>query len=99
MAMHKRITVSIDLGSTFCGYAYSIYNEDTKEDGPIKLNKLWTPDSGIQHSKTPTALLYDENGILLEHFGFSALTNVKRRGNNFFRFFKKSADEAEVSLS
>ena len=92
MSSRPKVTVAIDLGSTFCGYAYSVDN------GTVKLNPVWKPESGQPHSKTPTALLYDEYGIL-ENFGFQATSNLNPRRNCYFRFFKKSADDTQVWIA
>ena len=104
MAIKPKITVAIDIGDTFCGYAYYIENTNdaTKPNltpDNITLNQPWRSLRGNDHLKTPTALLYDDAGQLLD-FGFRAferhVTGPRRR--YLYQHFKHSDADVQVSF-
>ena len=82
MTKCNQAIIALDLGSTFCGYAYYIDNPNdakrTIDISDIKVNKPWRPLGGHDHLKTPTALLLDGQGDVLD-FGFGAIQQASKQ--------------------
>lgn len=63
--------VAIDFGTTYSGYAYSFRDEYKKDHAKIYSNEAWQSGDGLVTPKTPTAILFDDDGQFL-HFGYEA---------------------------
>ena len=92
MESRLRFIVSLDLGSTYSGYAFCI-EEDRTEHPHVS---VWQHPSGGKRHKTETALLFDDNKLL--GYGFNASELIGSSSSEFFRYFKKSDNETEVCV-
>ncbi|RIA98077.1 hypothetical protein C1645_870960 [Glomus cerebriforme] len=70
-----RVIVAIDFGVTHSTFAYA-----NKLNHEVIVNDSWPEQHGPV--KTNTALLYDENFISVEAWGYAAFGKPKRRGGN-----------------
>ncbi|XP_072300204.1 heat shock 70 kDa protein 12A-like [Eucyclogobius newberryi] len=66
--MSEALIIAIDLGTCFCGYAYSLTPTNTETAPHVK---LWEKRLGLKTSKTPSCLLLSENGDFVD-FGYKA---------------------------
>ncbi|XP_014823197.1 PREDICTED: heat shock 70 kDa protein 12B-like [Poecilia mexicana] len=88
--MDNSYVIAIDFGTAYSGYAFNITARDEESD-PIL--KRWGAKHGLDTPKTPTCILFDENGKFLS-FGYEAKTTyIKMRGEEakkhyFFEGFK-----------
>uniref|UniRef100_A0A3B5AWA9 Heat shock 70 kDa protein 12A n=1 Tax=Stegastes partitus TaxID=144197 RepID=A0A3B5AWA9_9TELE len=83
---------TIDFGTTYSGYAYSM---TSREEEPDPYLKTWGEEVGLQTVKTPTCILFNEQEEFLK-FGYEAkLVYGKMKGDEarnklFFNCFKMS---------
>jgi molecular chaperone DnaK (HSP70) len=56
------VVVGIDFGTTYSGYGYSFRDEYKKDHSKIYCNTDWKSGDGLVTTKTPTVILFDENG-------------------------------------
>uniref|UniRef100_A0A3B5MK83 Heat shock protein family A (Hsp70) member 12A.2 n=1 Tax=Xiphophorus couchianus TaxID=32473 RepID=A0A3B5MK83_9TELE len=88
--MSDSYVIAIDFGTAYSGYAYNISTGE-KESDPIL--KRWGAEQRLDTPKTPTCILFDQNGEFLK-FGYEAKTAyIKMRGEEakkhyFFGEFK-----------
>jgi hypothetical protein len=62
-----------DFGTTYSGYGYSFRDEYKKDHSKIYCNTDWKSGDGLVTTKTPTVILFDENGKF-QSFGYEAET-------------------------
>jgi molecular chaperone DnaK (HSP70) len=65
------VVVGIDFGTTYSGYGYSFRDEYKKDHSKIYCNTDWKSGDGLVTTKTPTVILFDENGKF-QSFGYEA---------------------------
>ncbi|XP_052814564.1 heat shock 70 kDa protein 12A-like [Mya arenaria] len=89
----KLISVAIDFGTTFSGYAYSTKG-DFKQDPAKVFAANWSDGQGLITTKAPTAVLFRPDGSLSK-FGYDAETEYAslvgdnaQEGWSYFRRFK-----------
>lgn len=88
------MVASIDFGTTYSGWAYSLYNDYMI--APTKAQtKVWYSKTGtLATEKTSTVVLIKPDGKTLEAFGYDAedrydeLDNEKQHGYYYFTRFK-----------
>uniref|UniRef100_A0A3Q2DWV7 Uncharacterized protein n=1 Tax=Cyprinodon variegatus TaxID=28743 RepID=A0A3Q2DWV7_CYPVA len=91
--------IAIDIGSGYSGYAFNL--KPRKEGGEAQF-KQWNEELGLPYPKTPTCILFDENGNFLK-FGYEAQTVYNKMGKEeakkhyFFEEFKASLREKDWS--
>ena len=99
------VVVGIDFGTTYSGYGYSFRDEYKNEHSKIFSNTDWKSGDGLVTTKTPTVILFDENGKF-QSFGYEAeeaytrlLEDGKADGYSYFSSFKMKLfqDEDEDS--
>ena len=73
--------VGIDFGTAYSGYCFC-----ERSNPFVILNPHWGKSGGFDTLKTPTCILFDEDGTFLD-FGYEALMAYKRMGQNNKRFF------------
>ncbi|XP_052812533.1 heat shock 70 kDa protein 12B-like [Mya arenaria] len=66
----KLISVAIDFGTTFSGFAYSTL-DDFKQNPAKVFTTTWNDGQGMITTKAPTAVLFKPDGTLFE-FGYDA---------------------------
>ncbi|XP_014879836.1 heat shock 70 kDa protein 12A-like [Poecilia latipinna] len=82
--MGDSYVIAIDFGTTYSGYAFSITT--TEEESDPKL-KRWGAGQGLDTPKTPTCILFDENGKFLS-FGYEAkAAYINMRGEEAKRHY------------
>ena len=103
----KLLVASIDIGTTYSGYAFSFAHEQTgNEADPDRIHvNTWESEGGSRtYFKTPSCLLLHANGNL-DCFGNEALERYKdleedkkHRDVYFFREFKMTLHQEEVCI-
>ncbi|XP_031433636.1 heat shock 70 kDa protein 12A-like [Clupea harengus] len=73
--------VAIDFGTAYSGYCFCVRSNPSDIRSP-----RWGESEGVTSLKTPTCILFDEDGEFLD-FGYEALMAYKRIGQNNKRFF------------
>ena len=102
------MTVSIDIGNTFTGYAYHIRGErepETFNISMISANQIWSQEAvGLLAYKTPTCILFTSDKKF-EAFGYEAekayLKLVKKKEHErvyYFERFKMKTNGELVSI-
>lgn len=98
------VVVAIDFGTTYSGYAYSFRDEYKKDHTKIYSNENWQSGDGLITAKTPTAILFDEDGNL-DSFGYDAertyselLEGGDAKGYSYFSRFKMKLFQDESAL-
>ncbi|XP_031438671.1 heat shock 70 kDa protein 12A-like [Clupea harengus] len=76
-----KFLVAIDFGTAYSGYCFCMRSNPSHIRTPH-----WGKNESFDTLKTPTCILFDEDGALL-HFGYDALMKYKRGGQNKKRFF------------
>ncbi|XP_012683638.2 heat shock 70 kDa protein 12A-like [Clupea harengus] len=77
--------VAIDFGTAYSGYCFC-----ERSNPSVILNPHWGESDVVKSLKTPTCILFDEDGTFID-FGYDALMAYKRMGQNkksFFNHFK-----------
>jgi molecular chaperone DnaK (HSP70) len=97
------VVVGIDFGTTYSGYGHSFRDEYNKDHSKIYSNSNWTSGDGLATTKTPTVILFDENGKF-HSFGYKAeevysrlLEDGKADGYSYFSCFKMKLFQDEDS--
>ena len=97
------VVVGIDFGTTYSGYGYSFRDEYNKDHNKIYSNSDWKSGDGLVTIKTPTVILFDENGKF-QSFGYEAedaytrlLEDGKADGYSYFSRFKMKLFQDEDS--
>jgi molecular chaperone DnaK (HSP70) len=99
------VVVGIDFGTTYSGYGYSFRDEYNNDHSKIFSNSDWKSGDGLVTTKTPTVILFDENGKF-QSFGYEAeeaytrlLEDGGADGYSYFSSFKMKLfqDEDEDS--
>lgn len=70
MAACTTAVAAIDVGTTFCGYAFAMRNEFGNDQSKIHISK-WKDKNGLMVYKTLSTVLLDQKGNLFK-FGFEA---------------------------
>ena len=65
------VVVGIDFGTTYSGYGYSFRAEYKNDHSTISSDSDWKSGDGLVTIKTPTVILFDENGKF-QSFGYEA---------------------------
>ena len=73
--------VAIDFGTAYSGYCFCMRSNPSHIRTPH-----WGKKESLDTLKTPTCILFDEDGAFLD-FGYDALMAYKRMGQNKNRFF------------
>ncbi|XP_007543520.1 heat shock 70 kDa protein 12A-like [Poecilia formosa] len=90
--MGESYIISIDFGTTYSGYAFSLTSREEEVDPHVK---FWGEEVGLETPKTPTCILFDEHQQFIS-FGYEARqTYLKNSGKEsrakfFFDCFKMS---------
>ena len=94
MSEKPLISVALDFGTTYSGYAYSTRNDFQKDPSKLFANESWPAGTAGFSKKTPTALLLDPDKNF-HSFGYEAeqeYANLAIEGEHkqwyFFRRFK-----------
>ena len=77
--------IAIDFGTAYSGYCFCARSNPSDIRSPH-----WGESDGVKSLKTPTCILFDEEGTF-QDFGYEALMEYKRMGQNnksFFNHFK-----------
>ena len=77
--------VAIDFGTAYSGYCFCERSNPSDIRSP-----RWGESDGVKSLKTPTCILFDEEGTF-QDFGYEALMAYKRMGQNrksFLNHFK-----------
>jgi molecular chaperone DnaK (HSP70) len=97
------VVVGIDFGTTYSGYGYSFRDEYNKDHSKIYSNSDWKSGDGLVTTKTPTVILFDENGKF-QSFGYEAeeaytrlLEDGGADGYSYFSRFKMKLFQDEDS--
>ena len=97
------VVVGIDFGTTYSGYGYSFRDDYKKEHSQIYSNSNWKSGDGFATTKTPTVILFDENGKF-QSFGYEAeeayarlREEGKADGHSYFRTYKMKLFQDEYS--
>ena len=97
------VVVGIDFGTTYSGYGYSFRDDYKKENSKIYSNSDWKSGDGLATTKTPTVILFDENGKF-QSFGYEAqeaytrlLEEQKADGHSYFKTYKMKLFQDEDS--
>ena len=97
------VVVGIDFGTTYSGYGYSFRDEYKNDHSKIFSNTDWKSGDGLVTTKTPTVILFDENGKF-QSFGYEAeeaytrlLEDGKADGYSYFSSFKMKLFQDEDS--
>ena len=97
------VVVGIDFGTTYSGYGYSFRDEYKKDHSKIYCNTDWKSGDGLVTTKTPTVILFDENGKF-QSFGYEAeeaytqlLEDGEADGYSYFSRFKMKLFQEEDS--
>jgi thioredoxin-related protein len=97
------VVVGIDFGTTYSGYGYSFRDEYNNDHSKIFSNSDWKSGDGLVTTKTPTVILFDENGKF-QSFGYEAeeaytrlLEYGKADGYSYFSRFKMKLFQDEDS--
>ena len=83
--MTTSCVIAIDFGTAYSGYCFCLKANPSE----IRITH-WGEGDGVKSLKTPTCILFDEDGTFLD-FGYDALMTYKRMGQNnksFFNHFK-----------
>ena len=98
MSSSKLVSVAIDFGTTYSGYAFSFHH--TKND----IKTFPWKSSSFESEKTPTCILFDSERRF-HSFGFEAedgYAELSRRGMAkswfFFKQFKLALHDAKVRV-
>ncbi|XP_042560108.1 heat shock 70 kDa protein 12A-like [Clupea harengus] len=86
--------VAIDFGTAYSGYCFCMRSNPSHIRNP-----RWGESKGFDTLKTPTCILFDEDGTFLD-FGYDALMAYKRMGqnnNSFFNNFKMQLYNKNIS--
>ncbi|MEQ2197329.1 hypothetical protein XENOCAPTIV_027741 [Xenoophorus captivus] len=88
--MGDSFIIAVDFGTAYSGYAFNI----TSNEGEIEpILKMWGKEHGLETPKTPTSILFDEDGEFMK-FGYEAqAAYINMRGEDakkhyFFENFK-----------
>ncbi|MEQ2279240.1 hypothetical protein AMECASPLE_007438 [Ameca splendens] len=88
--MGDSFIIAVDFGTAYSGYAFNI----TSNEGEIEpILKMWGKEHGLETPKTPTSILFDEDGEFMK-FGYEAqAAYINMRGEEakkhyFFENFK-----------
>uniref|UniRef100_A0A3B3WPB0 Heat shock 70 kDa protein 12A n=1 Tax=Poecilia mexicana TaxID=48701 RepID=A0A3B3WPB0_9TELE len=90
--MGESYIISIDFGTTYSGYAFSLTSREEEVDPHVK---FWGEEVGLETPKTPTCILFDEHQQFVS-FGYAARQTYLRnsgkesRAKFFFDRFKMS---------
>ncbi|XP_027880055.1 heat shock 70 kDa protein 12A-like [Xiphophorus couchianus] len=90
--MGESYIISIDFGTTYSGYAFSLASREEEVDPHVK---FWGEEIGLETPKAPTCILFDEHQQFVS-FGYKAKqTSLKTSGKDgramfFFDCFKMS---------
>ncbi|PWA31163.1 hypothetical protein CCH79_00003006, partial [Gambusia affinis] len=96
--MGESYIISIDFGTTYSGYAFSLTSREEEVDPHVK---FWGEEVGLETPKTPTCILFDEHQQFVS-FGYKAKnTYLKTSGKDgramfFFDCFKMSLYDKKV---
>jgi molecular chaperone DnaK (HSP70) len=97
------VVVGIDFGTTYSGYGYSFRDEYNNDHSKIFSNSDWKSEDGLVTTKTPTVILFDENGKF-QSFGYEAeeaytrlLEDGGADGHSYFSSFKMKLFQDEDS--
>ena len=100
---HPLVVVGIDFGTTYSGYGFSFLDEYKKDHSKIYCNSDWKSGDGLVTTKTPTVILFDENGKF-HSFGYKAdetysrlLEDGEADGYSYFSCFKMQLFQGDDS--
>jgi len=100
---HALVVVGIDFGTTYSGYGFSFRDEYKRDHSKISSNSDWKSGDGLVTTKTPTVILFDENGKF-HSFGYEAeeaytrlLEDGEADGYSYFSCFKMKLFQGEDS--
>ena len=100
---HALVVVGIDFGTTYSGYGFSFRDEYKKDHNKISSNSDWKSGDGLVTTKTPTVILFDENGKF-QSFGYEAeetytqlLEDGEADGHSYFSTYKMKLFQDEDS--
>ncbi|XP_047225665.1 heat shock 70 kDa protein 12A-like [Girardinichthys multiradiatus] len=97
--MEESYIIAIDFGTTYSGYAFSLTSREEDVDPHVK---FWGEEVGLETSKTPTCILFDEHQQFVS-FGYEARqTYLKKNGRDsrakfFFDCFKMSLYDKKIT--
>ncbi|XP_032424337.1 heat shock 70 kDa protein 12A-like [Xiphophorus hellerii] len=97
--MGESYIITIDFGTTYSGYAFSLTSRDEEVNPHVK---FWGEEIGLETPKTPTCILFDEHQQFVS-FGYEAKqTYLKTSGKDgramfFFDCFKMSLYSKKVT--
>jgi hypothetical protein len=72
------VVVGIDFGTTYSGYGYSFRAEYKNDHSTISSDSDWKSGDGLVTIKTPTVILFDENGKF-QSFGYETILPTYRQ--------------------
>ncbi|XP_030622713.1 heat shock 70 kDa protein 12A-like [Chanos chanos] len=76
--MDSFLIIAIDFGTAFAGYSF-YFNVNTGSQPQIRVPR-WGQNIGTETLKTPTCILFDENGKFLK-FGYDAMMSYTRQSS------------------
>ncbi|XP_054908892.1 heat shock 70 kDa protein 12A-like [Poeciliopsis prolifica] len=97
--MGESYIISIDFGTTYSGYAFSLTSREEEVDPHVK---FWGEEVGLETPKTPTCILFDEHQQFVS-FGYEAKNSyLKQSGKDgramfFFDCFKMSLYDKKIT--
>ncbi|XP_008401563.1 heat shock 70 kDa protein 12A-like, partial [Poecilia reticulata] len=97
--MGESYIISIDFGTTYSGYAFSLTSREEEVDPHVK---FWGEEVGLETPKTPTCILFDKYQQFVS-FGYEARqTYLKNSGKEsrekfFFDCFKMSLYDKKLT--
>ncbi|KAK7909342.1 hypothetical protein WMY93_014026 [Mugilogobius chulae] len=95
--MNRSCIVAFDFGTAYSGYAFSL----TLNESEVVRVKLWEQRKGVETSKAPTCVLFDEDQSFVE-FGYKARDRyyeISKTSNNYYYFkdFKMELYNKEIT--